>query len=266
MSKEEKWPEFKLPSRRQPVFGVVKRIIRPLFRARVESMIETLPDKAIIVSIHAAKKGPMAIACNYPKYHAMWGHHAMLGSYGDRFRYLRDVLYMQKLHKKKWIATLKATYEAFFSIYLYRGMHIIGTYTDMRFLGTVRNSMEVLRAGGSVILFPEDSSEGYFDEVRSAFPGFVMLAMTYYGKEGEDVPVIPAYVSTKKHRFLLGEPRYVHELEKSGMNKQQIAELLREDINALFRNYVATDAPLPSKVKEAPVRTRAYYGDGGDQS
>ena len=256
MSKDDKWPKFKLPSRRQPVWRIAKKVFRPFFRATVESTIEELPDKAIIVSIHAAKRGPMAISCNYPKFHAIWGHHAMLGTYVDRFRYLRNVLYIQKMHKGKLIATLKATYEAFFSIYIYRGMHIIGTYTDMRFLGTVRNSMEVLNDNGTVILFPEDSSEGYFDEVRDAFPGFVMLAMTYYQKEGQDLPVIPAYISTDKHRFLLGKPRYVHEMELSGLKKQEIANVLRDDINLLFHEYIAKDAPIPPTVKSAPIRTR----------
>lgn len=259
--REESWENFKVPKRKKPVFNLFGKIIRPFFKAETQSTIENLPDKAIIVSIHAAKKGPMAISLNYPKYHAMWGHHAMLGSYADRFKYLRNVLYIQKMHKNKFIATLKATYEAFFSIFIYKGMRMLGTYTDMRFLGTVRKSMKYLDAGASVIIYPEDSAEGYFDEVRAAFPGFVMLSSTYYQKTGEDVPVIPAYISTKKKRFIIGAPRYVHELEASGLTKQQIADVLKDDINALYRKYIVTDAPVEATIKDAEVRTKEYYGE-----
>lgn len=254
--------EFKLPDRKQPVYKFFSKILfAPLYRSRLESQIENLPDKAIIVSIHAAKKGPIAISMTYPKFSAMWGHHGMLGNYRERFSYLRNVLYIQKMHKNKFIATVKALYEAVFSIFIYKGMKIIGTYTDMRLLSTVRNSMGVLDEGASVIIYPEDSSEGYFDEVRSAFPGFVMLAETYYKKKGEDVPVIPAYISTQKKRFIVGEPKYVHELQKSGLSRQEVADVFKDEINKLYRKFIVTDTEASVTVKDAPVRNKEYYGE-----
>lgn len=260
-TKKQEFPEFRLPKRRQPIFKAFGTIISPFYRAKTESMIETLPDKAIIVSIHAAKKGPMAIAVSYPKFHAMWGHHSMLGNYVERFKYLRNVLYIQKMHKGRFIATFKATYEAAFSIWVYKGMKIIGTYTDMRLLSTIRNSETVLDANASIVVYPEDSSTGYYKELKSAFPGFVMLASAYYQKRGEDVPVIPAYISTDKKRFLIGEPRYVREMEKSGLNKQQIADVFKDDINALYQKYIATDSTVETTVKDAPIRTKAFYNE-----
>lgn len=261
-TQDTKWPKFKLPKRRQPIYSFFKKIFfRPLYGCKFESMIENLPDKAILPSIHAAKKGPVGISVTYPKFHALWGHHAMLGSYTERFKYLRNVLYIQKLHKNKFIATVKATYEAIFSIFIYKGMKILGTYTDMRFLQTIKNSMEVLNDNASVFIFPEDSSEGYFNEISDAFPGFVMLALTYYDKFGEDVPLIPAYVSIKKKRLIVGKPRYAHELVLEGKSKQEIADILKEDINALYRDYILTDKPLEVCVKDAEPRTKSYYGE-----
>ncbi len=261
-NKKEALKEFKLPSRRQPIFSFFSRLIfKPIYGVDCESKIKELPDKAIIASIHAAKSGPMAIAVSYPRFAAMWGHHAMLGSYKERFSYLRNVLYIQKMHKNKFIATLKALYEAVFSIFVYRGMKIIGTYTDMRLLSTVRNSMEVLDSGASVVIFPEDSAEGYFDEIRSAFSGFVMLSMLYYKKSGEDVPIIPAYVSTKSKRLILGEPMYAREMELEGMSKDQIADAVKNEINALYRDYIVTGAKVDTSVADAPVRGREYYGE-----
>ena len=258
----EELVEFKLPDRRQPIFRFFsKSMFRPIFGAKTESMIAELPDKAIVVSIHAAKYGPMAISMSYPTFAAMWGHHAMLGSYRERFSYLRNVLYIQKMHKNKFIATLKALYEAVFSIYIYKGMKVIGTYTDMRLLSTVRSSMGVLDENASVIIFPEDSSEGYFDELRSAFSGFVMLSSLYYRKNGQDVPVIPAYISTKKKRLVIGAPRYVREMERAGMNKEEIAEAIKDDINALYRDYILTDRTPEPTVADAPTRDKAYYGE-----
>ena len=256
------WQEFKLPTGKQPIFKFFSKILfKPIFGAKTESAIENLPDKAIVVSIHAAKNGPMAISMSYPKYAAMWGHHDMLGTYKERFLYLRNVLYIQKMHKNKFIATIKALYEAVFSIYIYKGIKVIGTYTDMRLLSTIRSSIEVLDAGASVVIFPEDSSEGYFDEVRSAFSGFVILSMLYYKQTGEDVPVIPAYISTKKKRLVIGAPRYVHEMELSGMTKENIADKIKDDINSLYRTYIITDTKPKATIPDAPIRKREYYGE-----
>jgi hypothetical protein len=260
--KNKDFDEYKLPKRRQPVFQFFSKLLfRPIYGVRCESAIESLPDKAIIVSVHAAKNGPLAIAVSYPKFAVTWGHHAMLGTYKERFSYLRNVLYIQKMHKNKFVATLKALYEAVFSIFIYRGIKVIGTYTDMRLLTTVRNSMTVLDSGASVIIYPEDSSEGYFDELRSAYPGFAMLASIYYKKHGEDVPVIPAYVSLKKRRFIIGKPRYVHEMELSGMKQDDIAAVLKDDINSLYRDYIVADKKINTELPDAPVRTQAYYNE-----
>lgn len=257
--------EFKLPKkRRQPIFKIFSSLIfKPVFRVKTQSKIKNLPDKAIIVSIHAAKNGPMSISMSYPKFSAMWGHHAMLGTYKERFKYLRNVLYIQKMHKNKFISTIKAFYEAFFSIFIYKGMKVIGTYTDMRLLSTIRSSTGVLDENASVIIFPEDSSEGYFDEIKSAFPGFVMLSSLYYSKRGEDVPIIPAYISRKrgKKRLVIGAPRYVHELELVGKSKQEIADILKDDINELYREYIEPKKSLEPTIEDAPVRTREYYGE-----
>ena len=264
MKKQNKndFPKFKLPKRNQPIFKFFSKILfKPIFRARVESLLDTIPDKAIIVSIHSAKNGPMSIAVSYPRFSVMWGHHGMLGTYKERFLYLRNVLYIQKMHKNKFVATLKATYEAFFSKYIYKGMKVIGTYTDMRFLSTIRNSMDVLDSGASVIIFPEDSSEGYFDEIREAFPGFVMLALTYYQKRGEDLPIIPMYVSNEKRRLIVGTPKYAREMERAGMKKDEMASALAEEINKLYHEYITTDKIAVPICEDAPVRTREYYGE-----
>ena len=260
--KDRAFKEYKVPSRKQPIFKFFSKILfRPIYKVKFESMIKDLPDKAIIPSIHAAKRGPMSICMSYPKFSVIWGHHGMLGGYRERFSYLRNVLYIQKMHKNKFIATVKATYEAIFSIWAYRGMKVIGTYTDMRLTQTIHNSMRVLDENASVIIFPEDSSEGYFDEIRSAFAGFVLLSTMYYRTRGEDLPLIPMYISNTKKRLIVGKPRYVHELELQGLKRDEIVEIFREDINALYRDYIVTDKEVEECVENAPIRTKAYYNE-----
>lgn len=237
VKKKKKTKEYKVPSRKQPVFKVFRKIFRRFYWGDVESLIDEIPDKAIVVANHSAKKGPMALELNYPKFNVKWGAHEMLGNYKSRFLYLRNVLYIQKMHKGKFSSTLKAAVEAIFSIHVYRGMKFIGTYPDIRIRHTIENSMKVLDAGASVMIFPENSNEGYFDELKTVFPGFVMLAERYYKKTGEDVPVIPVYYSSKHKKIMIGKPLYVQELMKEGLDRQGVADRFKDEINALYKAY-----------------------------
>ena len=231
----EQMKEYKLPKRRQPIFSIVKKIMRLFFRVKVENRAGELPDKAIIVGNHSAKSGPVAYELYYPKFNVTWGAHEMLGNYKSRYLYLRNVFYIQKQGRGKVYATLKSAFEAIFSKMFYRGIKVLPTYTDMRFLYTVRNSMAVLDDGASLVIFPEDSNEGYKAELTSAYPGFVMLAEQYYIRTGEDLPIIPVYFHKASKKIIIDTPETVQTLKEKGLSRAEIVNHFIERINSLYR-------------------------------
>ena len=233
--KEIKW---KVPKKRQPVWWFFGKIFHLFYNVKeVVNVGEKLPKKCIIVSNHHNKRGPMVYELNMPIKHATWGAYQMLGNYKMRFKYLRDVLYIQKNGKKKFPATLKAGFEAFFSIFVYRGMKIIPSFPDARLRKTIQYSMEVLDSGMAVSVYPEDSNDGYFEEMGHFFPGFVMLAQQYYKKTGEDLPVYPVYYGQNKKKIVIGTPLYVQQLANEGKNREEIAEVFRQAVNELYYDH-----------------------------
>ena len=108
--KTEVIKDYKVPKRKQPIFSVVKKIFRLFIKVKVETHCDSIPEKAIVVSNHSAKMGPFVLELFYPKFNVTWGAHQMLGNYKSRFLYLRNVLYMQKLGKKKFPATVKSLF------------------------------------------------------------------------------------------------------------------------------------------------------------
>ncbi len=187
----------------------------------------------------------MAIEFFMP-FNVKWGAHQMLGGFGSRFKYLRDVHYMQELGKNKFVATVRATVEAIFSKMLYKGVKFIGTYSDARFTETVEQSMTVLDNNMSVAVFPENAAEagGYLAEPEKFLPGFVAVSEQYYKKSGEDVPVYPIYYSHDKKLLIVDRPKYIGEMKKSGMTRDEIAESFRENINSLYREHILADTPV----------------------
>jgi hypothetical protein len=163
----------------------------------------------------------------------------MLGNYKMRKAYLRDVLYIQKCHKKPGFGTsLKASLLAVVSPLAYKGMRVMATYPDTRFTNTVRNSVKVLDAGYSVMIYPENSNEGYEEVLSEFFPGFVMLSNVYYKHSGEDLPVYPVYYSVKKRIMVIGKPLFVQEMSRAGMGRDEISARLCEEVNNLYYEYV----------------------------
>ena len=232
--KEIKW---KMPPKKQPIWRCFKWIVNPFFKVKVEFTDEHFPNKCIIISNHNNKKGPMVYEISLPIRHATWGAYQMLGGYKMRFKYLRDVLYIQKNHLKKGKATFKAGFEAIFSIYTYRGMKVIPSFPDARFRKTLHYSMDCLDAGMVVSMYPEDSGDGYFDEMKHFFSGFVMLAEQYYKKTGEDLPIFPMYYGRKKKKIVVGKPLYVQDFVKQGLKRDEIADKFRLEVNQLYYDH-----------------------------
>ena len=225
------------PFRRQWIFPIFKPIFYLFFRRPQVVNLSgefLLPSRAILVANHFAKRGPMAYELYLPTYYRPWGAYQMLGSYKMRFHYLRDVFYMQKRGFGVVRASILATFEAVFSMMIYRGMRVLPSYPDARFVKTLHQSIATLEAGMSVLVFPEDSSEGYHDVLRSFHPGFVALAEHYLRKNGEDLPVYPIYYNEGERRLIIGPPSFVGKLLAEGKSREEIAQHLCESVNALY--------------------------------
>ena len=230
--------EFKLFKRKQPVFRVVKRFFRLFFKCDIIYSEDNLPEKAIVIANHSAKSGPMALEVNYPKFNVKWGAYQMLGNYKSRFSYLRNVLYIQKCGRGKFAATIKAFFEAIFSKMLYKGMKFLPTYPDVRLSSTIKNSIKVLDDNGTIMIFPENSNSGYFDELIEVFGGFITLSEMYYKKYGVDLPIIPVYYHKKSKKIIIGKKSYIQQLKNSGMDRTAICEYYKNEINSLYHNYI----------------------------
>lgn len=225
--------EYSPPRRRQPVFACVGAVIR-LFtpRIRIIALGGELDENCIYLANHSNKSGPIIYSVNFPVYNVKWGAHQMLGNYSSRKAYMRDVLYIQKngLSRKK--AAFKAFFEAFFSPFIYRGMKVLPTYTDGRLMQTVKKSVEILGDNTAITIFPENSNEGYFDEITEFFSGFVVLAKQYKAVYGKDVPMRPVYFHKRKRLIVVDEPCTLADFKDA--RRKDIAEAMKNKLNALY--------------------------------
>ncbi len=207
-------------------------------KPKILSLSGELNDRAVFVANHAAMFGPVMYNLYLPAQFAQWGAWPMLGTWKQRYHYLHDVYFIQKRHKNKFAATLLALFEAGFSPMFYKGLRVLPSYNDQRFLITLRKSIQVLDSGKGVIIFPENSDDGYHETLTEFYAGFVELAKYYRKRKGEDVPIYPVYYHAKLKKIVIGFPSYYSEYEAKGMDRKQIANEFCRQVNELFEQHI----------------------------
>lgn len=235
--KKEK--NYKVPTGRQPVYSAFKLFMRMIFRRpKIINLAGNIEKKSIILANHSNKSGPPCFDLFFPNKCVKWAAHEMFGNYKSRRTYLRDILYLKKCKASRARAVIMSTLFASVSQFVYKGMKMMPTYTDMRLSKTIKNSISCIDNDISVMVFPEDSNDGYKEVLTDFFPGFVLLADRYYKQKGEDLPIYPVYLHVKKRVMVIGKPIYMQELVAKGMDKFQIAKFYCDKVNELFFSYV----------------------------
>lgn len=235
MSKRSKNKQFA----GQPVWNGTAKFLRLFFKKpQIVSLSGEISDKAIFVANHAAMFGPVMYNLYLPAQFAQWGAWPMLGTWKQRYHYLRDVYFIQKRGKNKFAATLLAFLEAGFSPMFYKGLRVLPSFNDQRFITTLRKSFQVLDSGRGVMIFPENSDEGYKETLTEFYAGFVELAKCYRKYRGEDLPIYPVYYHAKSKKMVVGYPCYYSDYEAKGYSRKQIAADLCRQVNDLFESHI----------------------------
>ena len=230
-----------MANKNHPIFSKFKAIFR-LFKKRPEiiDMSGDLPDAKLFIANHSAANGPFTYELFFPHTFRPWGAHQMCGNYKERWDYLYYIFYQQKLHFCKPVAFIIATLFAVISKLCYNGAELIPTYHDIRMKNTITTSLNILKDGGNVLIFPENSDDGYHEVLKEFHPGFVTLAKYFKKRTGKDLPICTVYFSGKKNRMVIDKPVYLQKLiEESNLsNDLQIAEFFKNKINELGEKYV----------------------------
>lgn len=212
---------------------LIKSIIRKV-RVKPELVLfdKNLPEKAIYFANHSGAAGPLTLSVYFPKYLVPWGAYPMTTHYFSRWKYLYYIFYRQKLGYNKFKSFILATFFGLISKILYKGVQLIPTYPDVRLRKTIKISIQHLNANNSLLIFPEDSTDGYLDHIDAFHSGIVYLAQSFYKATKEHVPLIPLYYHKKNQQIITGKTIFLSDFP-SEMKRDEIAENLRLYLNEL---------------------------------
>ncbi len=212
---------------------LIKFIIRKIRTApQLIFSEEELPCEAIYIANHSGAAGPLTLSVYFPVVLVPWGAYPMTRNYISRWKYLYNVFYRQKLKYSKPKSFLLATLFGIISKLLYTGVSLIPTYPDIRLKHTINESIAHLDNHNSLLIFPEDSTNGYNQVVDSFHSGFVFLAEKYYSKRQVHIPIIPVLYNQEEQKIIIGKQYILPDFKKI-KDRKTLADEFRKILNSL---------------------------------
>lgn len=193
---------------------------------------EKFSHGGIILSNHVGTDGPMSLELYADVPLRMWGAHEMNAGVIKTYVYQSKVYFHQKKHWNIHLARLFCIIASPITSMFYRGLNLISTYRDARFVKTIRESIEAIKQGENVVIFPEVSDKGYLKELEGFHAGFVMFADTCL-KRGIDVPIFVTYFDKENLRYVVDKPILYSTIRKDDMTRCDVAKILLDRCNEL---------------------------------
>ncbi len=214
--------------------------------------LENLPDEpCIIVGNHSQMYGPVAGEIFFPGKHDIWCAGQMMHREEVAAYAFEDFWSF----KPKWthgFFRLLSHLIVPISVLIFNNANTIPVYHDSRLITTYRLSIEHLRAGRSMIIFPEKNER--YNNILYAFQDkFVDLARFYYKKTGQELQFVPLYICPKRKTMVLGEPVRFDASAPIGEERERICSVIAERITE-----IAASLPEHTVVPYRNIRKRDY--------
>ena len=166
---------------------------------------ENLPkEPCVIVGNHSQMYGPVGCELYTPVKHEIWCAGEMM-HWNEVSAYAFQDFWSYKPRWTHWYFRILSKLITPLSVCVFNNAHTIPVYHDTRLITTYRESIEKLRAGSSIVIFPEKYERK--NNILYAFQDkFVDLARFYYKKTGTALDFVPLYIAPKRKTMYYGKP------------------------------------------------------------
>lgn len=239
----------KRKKQRKLSFKIIKQITKIKYKKPAFIFLgEEIKDGSIILCNHEGTDAPMSLEIYCKNYLRMWGTHEMNSGLKMMYKYQT----LEYYHKRKgWNLTLARLFCLIASPLtnlFYSGLNLISTYKDIRFTKTLKESYNAIKNKENIVIFPEDSTNGYLEELESFFKGFAKLA-EYTHKKGLNVPIYVAYYQNKNKVFVIDKPVYFKDYIYDDKTLDEMAIILKNRCNELGKMSFSREELKLSKEK-----------------
>lgn len=247
-STEQKPVDRKL--KRKWWFRLLKKMMKSRYKEpRFIYLGEEVGEGGVLLSNHEGTDAPMSLEIYLNAPLRMWGASEMNSGLIKMYKYQTRVYYHEKKHWNLHLARLFCLIASPLTNLFYKGLSLISTYRDANFVKTIKESMEAIKQGHNIVVYPEDSTNGYLSELEGFHPGFVVFA-NYALKHGYDLPIYVTYFRKSDRTYIIDKPFMYSTLANQGLSKEEIADKLRLRCNELGKMYFDAEGNLVENANE----------------
>ena len=197
--------------------------------------LENLPEEpSLVVANHCQMNGPIAGELYFPGDHYIWCAGEMMEAKEVPDYAFRD-FWSRKPRYIRWFYRILSYVITPLSVSIFTNAHTIPVYRDRRLIITFRETLNRLKEGATVIIFPEH--EAPYDHILQDFQsGFVDVARGYYRKTGKCLQFVPMYLAPSLHKMVLGKPVAYNPDAPHKEERSRVCDNLMAQISAIARS------------------------------
>jgi len=234
------------------LFKIIIYLLR-IFYPKMEIVgDENLPDKCcILVGNHAQIHGPIACELYFSDDYYTWCAAPMM-KLKEVPTYAYQDFWSQKPKFLRPFFKLASYIIAPLSVLIFNNARTIAVYRDNRVLRTFRETIAMLQAQNSVVIFPEHDKK-HNNIIYDFQEGFVDVARLYYKRTGRELYFVPLYVAPKLKKLCLGKPVKYSAVAPAAQERRRICDCLMNEITKIAR-----DLPEHTVIPYRNISKRLY--------
>ncbi len=239
-----------------PLFKGIKGALRLIYPRPVFS--GKLPDEpSVIVGNHCQIHGPLLGELYFPRPLSIWCAGAMMKT-ATVPAYAYQDFWSQKPRRSRPFYKVCSYLIAPLAAFLFTQAQTIAVYRDARVLSTFKKSVEALRRGENLLIFPEHDVK--FNHILYELEeNFVDLARLYYKRTGKELLFVPAYLAPRLKQVVFGTPVRFSADAPIAEERRHIRDFLAAEITRL-----AVDLPSHTVVPYRNIPKRLYPNNKGE--
>ncbi len=222
-------------------------LFSPKYRLEGSENLEGGPS--VIVGNHSHMYGPIAGELYIPGKHYVWCAGEMM--HRDE---VADYAYQDFWSKKpkgvRWLFRLLSHMITPLAVCVFNNAHTVGVYHDTRLITTFRESIELMKNGNSMVIFPEHYDE-HNNIVHDFQDKFIDTARFYYKKTGTAIKFVPMYLAPELKTITFGNPIQFNPDADIRLERRRICDLLMDSITDIAVSLPEhTVIPYPNIAKK----------------
>lgn len=176
-------------------------------RPTITGLEKLVPGRAsLIAANHEGAWGPVVTRAWFPVPTAPWVN-AEITLRGNCRKFLSGFLFIGQLHLPRWLAQpLAFIIEPLLLHLLHAGNAIPVYFEGAKVAITFKMSMERLKSGRHIMVFPDDDSSLQTTKVPDFHNGYLATVKLYQQLTGKKLLLYPMCLSSKKNLIMLGDP------------------------------------------------------------